>query len=250
MSDRPVLVVEGDSWLRLPIFDLTDALRTYDLEVVNCAVPGDTAESIFYERQSDEIGGALDRLVREGRKPSAFLLSCGGNDLVNALPAFINHARSGLDPLRADVACAFIAHLTQVILALSGMVSGLMYARWGDHDIPIYCHGYDYSTPDGRGFLGRIPFGPGPWLRPIFAGKGYAEDDQRPGDALRGFLDEFNAQLATTFTTSRRPRQRYLDLRGTLNTREDWHDEIHPNTRGFKALADGIVKRFRLDGIL
>lgn len=82
----------------------------------------------------------------------------------------------------------------------------------------------------------------GPWLWPDL------EKMQVPLDlrhqVANWFLNEWAKrvkQVRTGLPAELKPRFKVIDTRGTLSGIEDWKDEIHPNSKGFKKLA----QRFR-----
>lgn len=56
---------------------------------------------------------------------------------------------------------------------------------------------------------------------------------------LRAFIDGFNKMLAT-LETKYSGGVHYVDLRGTLQTKDEWANELHPKREGFGKLADKI----------
>ena len=62
----------------------------------------------------------------------------------------------------------------------------------------------------------------------------------RPGCLIERLNDEVLAPLATG-----NPHFHHVDLRGTLHSMNDWDDEIHPKSGGFKEMA--MVLKAALD---
>ena len=105
-------------------------------------------------------------------------------------------------------------------------------------------HGYDYPVPDGRGFLGGFGPLPGPWLKPGFHAKQFADPETNVA-LMHDIIDRFNAMVAALASDPLLTQVHYLDLRGTLSTTltEDayhqwWGNELHPSEAGFSAVAN------------
>ena len=106
--------------------------------------------------------------------------------------------------------------------------------------MPIFVHGYDYPWPDGRGVIAFLGWRVGPWFDPTFSAKNYPNsspaDLKRRHDILIPFIDAVNGMEVAL-------EQKYpgsvfhVDLRGTLQTKDDWVNELHPSNAGFAALA-------------
>ena len=77
--------------------------------------------------------------------------------------------------------------------AYAFLISGLTELSKGflGRPSPILTHGYDYPSPDGRGFLGGFFVLPGPWLEPRFHKKGYG-DVTANAKIMRSLIDDFN----------------------------------------------------------
>jgi hypothetical protein len=116
----------------------------------------------------------------------------------------------------------------------------------GKPNIPIIFHGYDYPFPDGRGWsLAGLHSWAGPWLDPPLSYKGY---DRTAHAAVRlkivhDLLDAFNNMLASV--VSAHPNTFYVNLRGTLTTRAQWHNELHPKEPGFNLITKKIEAEIR-----
>jgi hypothetical protein len=123
--------------------------------------------------------------------------------------------------------------------AISGLTE--ISRRYLKRPIPILTHGYDYPIPDGRGFLGGWGPLPGPWLRPGFRQKGYA-DQVENAKVMRDLIDAFNELLGQVSIVPQFQHVRYIDLRATLagdrTYRKDWANELHPTGRGFAAVTE------------
>jgi hypothetical protein len=93
--------------------------------------------------------------------------------------------------------------------------------------------------------LGWVTSMGGPWLDPPLSYKGY---DRTAYATVRrkivhDLLDAFNDMLASV--VSAHPNTYYVNLRGTLTTRAQWHNELHPKEPGFNLIAKKIEAQIR-----
>lgn len=238
-----LIIAEGDSWFDYPGDDVLRLLEDehgYDVESV--AHKGDLVEDMAYAAgQFEDFARRLEKLLRQGKVPDAVLLSGGGNDIAgNEFAMLLNHAASGLPPINQDIVRGVIE--VRLRNAYAFLISGLteLANTILGRPIPIVLHGYDYPIPDGRGFLGGFFVLPGPWLRPGFHRKGYADVGVN-AKVMRELIDSFNAMLKSIGKTPQFPHVTYLDLRGTLDTgstyKKDWANELHPTPKGFAMVA-------------
>ena len=246
------LLAAGDSWLDYPFYeDVAESLENdYGYKVKSVAHHGDTVTSMAYDpSQLRRLNGLFEDMKDANRKPRAIILSGGGNDVVDALAVILNHRGSGLGPVNASVEAGVLHE--QLPLALGhfiGAVRGLSRQHFGVGP-PILIHGYAPPVPDGRGFpflgLGLS----GPWLKPAFAQRGWVTRDPQPepellanARAIAGLINTFNTQVLPAVAAASGPDVSYVDVRGALrsdlpNYRQDWRDEMHATSQGFKAVA-------------
>ena len=252
------VVAEGDSWFDYkPAFigfgtkDLLGHLQTSGrINVYRVSKAGDTLENMIYGTDTTgkgpdlapELPPQIERTLAAIRDQNAdaFFFSGGGNDLAGVeLAGYLNHKESGLPTLREDaLETVFGDSFTN---ALNTLITKVRRIKPG---IPIFLHGYDYAIPDGRyvKFLG-FTFA-GPWLKPALIQKRYvsfAEGTQ----IVRMVTDRFNDALARV--AAEHADVHYINLRGTLRTdgsyRQDWANELHPTSGGFKKVASLIEQR-------
>jgi len=171
-----VLIAEGDSWFDYPLHDVLkdlDDLYGYDVESV--AHKGDTVEDMAYSGgQLDEFSRRVEKVLRNGVKPKAILLSGGGNDIAgDEFAILLNHAGSSISGFNDDIVTGVIdQRLNDAYVTILQAITTICQEQIGE-PVPIIIHGYDYAVPDGRGFLGGWWLLPGPWLEPGFRRKGY-----------------------------------------------------------------------------
>jgi lysophospholipase L1-like esterase len=242
-----LVIAEGDSWFDYPFHDVLSILADeHGFDVESVAHRGDTVEDMAYAGgQFDDFVRLLEKLLRQGRRPDAILLSGGGNDIAgHEFSMLLNHAASGLPALNADVVRGVIDVRTRDAYAF--LIGGLteIAVRLLDSPIPIVVHGYDYAVPDGRGVLGGLGFLPGPWLQPGFRRKGHA-DLTLNTEVVARLIDALNGMLRELSQARGFGHVRHVDLRGTLASaaayKRDWANELHPTERGFRAVARRIA---------
>ncbi|MGD1149124.1 MAG: hypothetical protein ABR961_14380 [Thermoanaerobaculaceae bacterium] len=250
------LLAHGDSWFDYPLgTDLIDCLHSnHGHTIVNIAVAGSTLNDEAYGSvpremwglplgplQSDDPSRIAELVHRIGvEKPQGLLLSAGGNDVAgDEFFSFLNNAQSGLSAVNANVVEAVVSQT--FLTAYEFMIEhALTAAKDAGITMPIFVHGYDYPWPDGRGVIAFLGWRVGPWFDPTFSAKNYPNsnpaDLKRRHDILVPFIKAVNDMQVAL-------EQKYLgslfhvDLTGTLQTKDDWANELHPNNAGFAALA-------------
>jgi lysophospholipase L1-like esterase len=253
-ADVGVLVAEGDSWFDYPVYDVLKMLDDefgYRVEAVSHR--GDAVENMAYGGgQLDDFVRRLERVAREGKVPTAVLLSGGGNDVAG--PEFamlLEHKQSPFPGLNATVLDGVIdQRIRTAYLKILSRITGVCQQLWPTQPtIPILVHGYDYPVPDGRGFLGGWGPLPGPWLEPGFREKDYVVLPERIAIAAT-LIDRFNAMLESVVTMAPFKHVTYVNLRGTLSTnpkdyKKWWGNELHPTRGGFDAVTRRFVEALR-----
>lgn len=254
------LMAQGDSWFDyFPGRDLIRCLHEdhghvfsgTDGSSTNLAVAGSTLNDEAYgpvphnflgiPQSSDvlRIVELVDRIKID--KPQALLLSAGGNDVAgDEFFSFIDNARSGLPPVNPDVLQGVVNRTFKS--AFEYIIDNALKAA-GDRRMPIFVHGYDYPWPDGRGVLDLPGWKIGPWFEDSFNHKNYRLDSPNGlgvrHDIVKQFIDALNL-LLQGFAQKYAGKVFYVDLRGTLASRDDWANELHPGNDGFAALANKI----------
>lgn len=247
-------LVEGDSWMdrsNLLQPSLPEQLaRAYDLHgngpvlLISCAHFGDTIENMG-RVVSDDFGLWLDT-VFPAWKFDAVLLSGGGNDLIDAArdPApgagILRDLRGAPAPADA-AACIRDAALAELFATRMDPGFARLYDAIQDSpcaNLPVFLNSYDFCTPR------PAPATPGgqSWLHAAFVKNGIPP-------ALRQELADLmfvHLQTGLVAWTQGRPHVHLVPTMGTLDAAAagttgndaDCLNEIHPNTGGWRKLAE------------
>lgn len=244
------LLAEGDSWFDYPVFeDVAEALENeHGYDVKSAAHHGDTVTEMAYDpSQKRRLNERFKDMKDAKRVPRAIILSGGGNDVVDALAVILNHRGSGLARINTSVEAGVLHEQLPLALGhLIGSLQGLSQEHF-QQVRPILVHGYAPPVPDGRGYplLGLS----GPWLKPSFARRGWVGQDPQPepellanAQAIGALINAFNDQVLPTVVAAAGPGVTYVDVRSALRSdlatyRQDWRDELHATSQGFKNVA-------------
>jgi lysophospholipase L1-like esterase len=244
------LIAEGDSWFDYPLFeDIVESLEDdHGYKVKSAAHHGDTVTDMAYDpSQLRRLNEIFQEMKDAKQTPRAIILSGGGNDVVGALAVLLNHRGSGLGPINASVQAGVLnEQIPLAIGSLIGAVQGLSQQHFNEAR-PILIHGYAAPVPDGRGYpvLGLS----GPWMKPVFAQRGWVSQDPQPDAELLAntqtigqLINAFNDQVLPGVVAAAGPGVTYVDIRPALRNdlasyRQDWRDEMHAMSGGFKAAA-------------
>lgn len=222
----PRLLAEGDSWFDYPPQnDIVDHLAK------NFVVHSKA-------RRGDELKEMVERaewipLLRK-LKPKCLLLSGGGNDILGSkvLKTLLRKRKdvSGKDELlkRAE----FKKQLTKIENLYQRAITATQAIRPG---LPIIVHGYANVIPSDRRpkIFFVIPVTGKTWVLPVMEAKGITNPAEQRY-VVKQLVGGFNEMLKAL--ASKHEAVRYVDCR-PLITENDWADEIHPDSKGFKKIA-------------
>ena len=251
-------LAEGDSWFSIGTLNpaknsnlLFEMVFSQWAGAVNCASPGDTLSRMSQMNRDRDFTDLL--AGRRARIWDALLMSCGGNDLIDAFgvladgvpPAqrlLLTQAEWGaesLGPARYlsddgwQTFCTYLkANLDHLIkLRESGPSKG----------VPIFLHGYSFPTPRPAGAGMKM----GPWLYPSAQAYGVPDADLMP--VARLLLIRLAELLAACAADAARfPNLHFFDTTqvavdvaavGSRGESGDWVNEIHLTWRGYEKLA-------------
>lgn len=226
---RRRLISDGDSWFDYPFHtNLIDFVSSRTrLAILRFEHSGDTLQTIAGEARF------FKSIAKE--KPTALLISGGGNDLardwwLNDL--FCDPAGSN-DPMDCLVAAQWQKRK-------SDLKRGYIDILDSADPVPVLGHGYDYFIPLDTpvNILGFDVTGP--WFFPAMTRCNISPDLQR--EVARIVVDDFNAELIALAAAD--PRYHHIDLRNTLDD-GDWINEIHPTETGFRKLAEVYLPQLK-----
>jgi hypothetical protein len=223
-----VMVVEGDSWERLPDwgpkglptvggtnFDLSRALQARGHIIHNLAYWGDTIADIA--RAGDYV------LALRHTKAPFLLLGGGGNDILGEgrLKTYLRLFAPEREP--GDyILDTFYSDLRRVILHYVAILDRIA-ADPAIKNTKVIVHGYDYGRPMRLGWIGE----------PMeFVGIGWDRPELQNG-IVKILIDALNTELAAL--AAKRDKVIYVDFRNKVGNR--WHDELHPRREAFDDLA-------------
>ncbi len=239
--DLPVIITEGDSWFSFPLHSNTiDHLRRLgSFNLLRLEKPGDHLLRMLDHKPLRKLGKHLARtyLRRGGRdyRAQALLMSGGGNDLLGGdLVRLLRTNPNGSEPTDFLLVRRVRDKLKQLKIAFEELCD---VRDDQNPDCVIYAHGYDYAIPADRPI--RILWGLkkiGPWMHKAMSGQ-YDPNVTVPpahrAGVARWLVDEFNSMLASIT----RKGFVHVETPGTPKANQ-WSDEIHPKSMGFKAIAE------------
>jgi hypothetical protein len=230
----------GDSWFQYPpsAIDLNKQLAKAFKKTcfLNEGVAG---------RDSAQWKLALGRIQREigTYHFDAILLSNGGNDVVGE--ELIEYIKTASQPQSAgstswgQIPTEVYDHvrLDRFEVALQYAIADIKEVVQ-DRDMTspesiIYLHTYDYIYPDGKPYkLGPITVGP--WAKPALDAVDLVVP-KKQRVVTSWLLDQFATHLRSY--ASGKPNLNIIDSRGTLTSKAQWANEIHPTRAGFSKIA-------------
>ncbi len=267
-------LAEGDSWFSIGTLNplrnsnlLFEMVFRQSACAVNCATPGDTLKRMS---QINTDPNFIDLLCGHRQRIwDALLVSCGGNDLIEAVgsPAI---DRLG-QPVTVDRRLLLLeAEWGAPELGARRYLSDAGWQTFSDYlranfdhllglrdqglsrGVPVFIHGYAFPTPR----LAGAGFGMGPWLLPSLQKFGIPPDDGMPvarelvtrlGSLLAGMADD----------PGRFPNLHFFEstavpvdpaMPGTTGVSGDWVNEIHLTRTGYRKV--GVSWAAKIDAIL
>lgn len=250
------IVSDGDSWFAYPsewmpiggkmnLIDYISSATRGKANFLDMASNGDEAVDILSGKQKHKI---IDQLrwheKNAGRKPiDLLLISGGGNDIVgeNDFERFIKSPyltsyTTARDCIHSDRLARKVEQVRLSYLELLDIRD--QYSP--DTLILTHCYDYPYPSLQGAKFWGGI-YKTAAWMKPYMDAAGIPEEMQR--EVTNIFMDslgECYLQIAldrTGFVA--------VDTRQTLESEEQWVNEIHPTSAGFKLIADEMLETIR-----
>lgn len=257
---RPVIAVEGDSWMEFPVLikEVVDQLSEH-FNIACCAAAGDTLQNMLYGDPGFGKVEFMSDLVRYKDRVRAFLFSGAGNDIIGEdlqggepVPALrkILKPHAGDNPTVDDVIDKFeVKRRLDFIDSAYRLVIRSVRAFPGLERLPILIHGYDYPFPYPAGPNdGRTPpyARKDQWLGSAFNYHSIQQDPVFRRRVLKQLVDDL---YLTLHKIEKETEHVYLvDCRRAMPTVDLWNDEIHGNNAGFrlvgqrfKAVLDAVI---------
>ena len=214
------VLVEGDSWCRLPLFlpfprSIGTQLQTRSgLQVMNIAHWGDTLAGI---RQRKEYLSAIDSF-----QPDYLVLSAGGNDLQQRLTHIIYpfHKDRPLNAYLNEQGHALLSSIHD------GYVAFFKEVLARKPTLRVLVYGYEYPHPDEEGKYIVEP------LATLYIPLELVSAVINP---MMDLLNHSIAQAANLF-----PQVTYIDCRNTCHNQR-WFDDMHLMTPGYSILTNLFV---------
>lgn len=219
----PRLLSKGDGWMLFPLVrDLVAQLEA-DHAIWCLSAEDDPLEE---GPGRLELGAALVDL-----RPDALLLGAGGSQLFDParIRAFLKPggSRDARDPLFGSYVESF---LTQDLMPRFRRL--LADVRRADARVPVLLHGYAPPLPRAHGRLART-----------LAELGLEGSAAR--EAMQRLVSRYHGALERMLVASGAEGVELVDCRALVG--RNWFDELHPNDRGFAAVADAF--RARIAGL-
>lgn len=255
--ERIGIVAEGDSWFAYPrkwiafgadiniVHHLEDKVSgTNTVNLLRLASNGDEAVDMTSGKQFKK----LHKILKKNKESVDILMfSGGGNDIVgkNDMLPLLNDYVDGYGYLD----CINLPRLQQKLEAIV-----LAYRRviaLCEDIVPnakIVTHTYDIAKPWDKGaefFWGLIKTKP--WVYPYMVRRNIPENLHLP--VIEHMLKSF-AQRIIALSQEQENSQRLIviDTQGTLRpgSKQDWLNEIHPTSSGFKIIFNKIYTEMRV----
>lgn len=246
-------LAEGDSWFTIgaiPSSNLPYELRLKKRSVIlNLGYPGDTISNIAQLSANTELTRRLTHPTWVS-KWDAILMSGGGNDLIDRAGDIIRELPSGssgtkvadyIDSVKLKEFQDAVKEGYRKIVALRDSELSPSKGK------PIIVHTYDYPTPRPApaNFL-IVPITK-PWMHPVFVSRNVPKAMRikiatRLLDCLADSLLELEKELPAFHVVDTRKSlvRADIDARGNSG---DWLNEIHPNSDGYRKIADLLADK-------
>jgi hypothetical protein len=252
------LLAEGDSWFTVGALNpLKNSNLLFEMRfaqtgcAINCATPGDT---LSHMSQLNSDPDFIDLLAgRRARVWDGVLLSCGGNDLIDALGArgagvplaqrLLREAAEWGDASQGAARYLSDAGWQTFSTYLKANLKHMVGLRDAgpSRGAPMFLHGYAVPMPRPA----PAELGIGPWLHPSVQAYAIPEADYEAVAAL--LIKRLAALLAECAADAANfPNLHFFDTtlitiepaqKGSAGESGDWINEIHLNRHGCEKLA-------------
>ena len=246
------ILAEGDSWFTIgaiPSSNLLYELRMKKSTVVlNLGYPGDTIANLSQLSLNTEFTRRLAH-PNWASDWDALLLSGGGNDLIDQAADIIRSTPTGsgkkatdyLDAERLEAFKQGVQAGYRRIVALRDSDGSPNQGK------PIVVHTYDYPTPRPSPATFLIVPMTRPWIHRVFEAYHVPKSlrikiTDRMLDALAEAILELESELPAFHVVDTRNLldRAAIDAKGNSG---DWLNEIHPNSDGYRKVANKLVAK-------
>jgi lysophospholipase L1-like esterase len=246
-------LAEGDSWFTIGAIPSSNLLYEMRLKkrtvILNLGYPGDTISNIAQLSANTEFSRRLAH-PNWVSNWDAILMSGGGNDLIDRAVDIIRELPSGSsgnkakDYIDGDNLKAFQDAVKAGFRKIVALRDSQVSPSKGK---PIIVHTYDYPTPrpSPANFL-IVPITK-PWMHPVFEKRAVPKALRSKIvvqllDSLATALLELEQELPAFHVVDTRKSLIRADINAKGNS-GDWLNEIHPNSDGYRKIADLLAGR-------
>lgn len=255
------ILIEGDSWVSIPFPGVNNLAMQFNefkpqnALILNISEPGDEANAIFKAR-----GTQMKRLKRLlhteqwGDRFDLIFLSAAGNDIVGPeiiSKGYVKNKRDFPNLLGKELLTDnFYNVLSEVARGYERFLR-MRNTSSLNEETPVITHVYSYLRPREVGtHIGALEFNKG-WIRRHLKHQGIRDEDEQY-EIVVEMLDAFYRRL--TRVEKNFSNFLVVDTRTVLskNGAPDmslWYDEIHPNSKGFRKVAQHIRKQAQAKGL-
>lgn len=229
------IICFGDSWLMHPRANLTSELdNIHAMKSILVLAEGGLEASDMVDSNQRYLEMFTDALMNNQANIKRVYLSAGGNDFAG-WDDFADVLQPDCSACTTPASCFDLNKLRTLFKQIFSDL-GKLVALVNQHvaNAQIRLHNYDYAIPDGRVLLGG-----GKWLK-VPMDLRHVPDDANL--ARGGFRREVVATLIDTFghwqadLATRFPNTIFTRTAATIGD-DEWVDELHANSAGFKKLA-------------
>ncbi len=238
----PLILAEGDSWFAHPkqwniLYQLQD-LGGYAIR--RLASIGVSLTDMIRE-SDDRTPQYVHQLDRKRFRWRYLLFSGGANDLLGANLDYLLRDRRDVsrweDVIKEEVV---LGEFEKLRSALRQILTRMQEFRPG---CKLLVHGYDYAFPRDKGatlFWGKLTVA-GPWIRPRMVAR-HVTDKAEQRAIITALIDRYNDDVLRPLHAAESDFE-HIDLRGMLPSVQQWEDEIHPRSGGFRRFAEQFKQR-------
>lgn len=254
LPDRVRIVSEGDSWFDYPkkmfsgkpanIIDHIQKKVKGKALLLRRESNGDEITQMLSGKQRHEMTKLLERQQHSGKPVHALMFSGGGNDIVGKydMERFLLPYAAGTTPADCINRDAFDVKIDQIRLAYLELFD---IRNQYSPDTKIFTHTYDlpYITGKGARYFGiKVS---GPWISPAMKKRNLPLEPSTEHQFRRDVINTMFERISTTLQDLvahpfANGKFFVTPTLGTLTSKSQWRNEIHPTSKGFGLIADKV----------